>query len=187
MRVVDDAQETAFPGGLRQQSENRERHEERIGRRPRTQPERDIERIALWTRQALSERQDRRAELLDCGERELHLALDPGAPDDSQRRGPLDRVVQQSRLADAGLATDDEGAPIAVAGGLHQPIEGGSFAFPTQQLHSPHPPSLSTTHRSSRSACHWGGELRSSGMRTTRMHDDDRGRHVQSHERKRRD
>ena len=135
--VVDHAEEAALPGGLRQQSENRERHEKRIRRRPRTQPESDIERVALRTRQALTECKDRRAELLNRSERKLHLALDPGAADDSQRRGLLDRVVQQRRLADAGLAMDDEGAAVSVAGRLHQPVKGRSLAFPTQQLHPP--------------------------------------------------
>jgi hypothetical protein len=105
--------------------------------RPRAQPERNIERVALRTRQALVERKDRRAELLNRGERELHLTLDPSAADDSQRRGFLDRVLEQRRLADTGLAVDDEGAAISVAGRLHEPIKGRSLPFPTQQLHPP--------------------------------------------------
>ena len=56
-------------------------HEERIRRGPRTQPERDLQRLALWTWQALSESNDRRAELLDHRERELRLALDACAAD----------------------------------------------------------------------------------------------------------
>jgi predicted ester cyclase len=140
MGVVDHAQETAFAGGLRQQAENRERHEKRVRRRSRAQPERDVERVALRTRQAVTERKDRRTQLLNRRERELHLALDSGAPDDSHGRRLVDRVVEQRRLADAGLAMDDEGATVSVTGRRHQPIEGRSFAFPTQQLHSPWPP-----------------------------------------------
>src|SRR2546426_2898676 len=74
--VVDHTEEAALPGGLRQQSENRERNEEPIRRRPRTQPERDIERVTLRSRQALSEFKDRRAQLLNRSEWELHLAFD---------------------------------------------------------------------------------------------------------------
>ena len=74
----------ALPGGLRQQAEHREANEERFGAGPRTQPERDVERVALRTRQALTEVKDRRAELLNRGERELHLALDPGRSADTQ-------------------------------------------------------------------------------------------------------
>ena len=122
---------------LRQQSENRERHEERVRSRARAEPEGDIERVALRTRQSLTECKDRRAELLNRSERELHLALDPGGADDSQRRGLLDRVVEQRRLADAGLAMDDERAAVSVAGGLHQPVKGRSLALPAQQLHPP--------------------------------------------------
>ena len=89
--VVDHAEKRPFPGGLRQQSENREGDEERVRRRPRPEPEGDIERVALRTRQSLTEGKDRRAELLDRGERELHLALDAGGAHDPQRRGFLDQ------------------------------------------------------------------------------------------------
>ena len=51
--------------------------------------------------------------------------------------GLLDGVVQERSLADAGLAVDDQSTTVSVAGSLHQPIKGRSFAFPTQQLHSP--------------------------------------------------
>ena len=62
-----------------------------FGAGPEPEPERDVERVALRARQSLTEGQDRRAELLDRGERELHLALDPGGADDPQRRGLLDQ------------------------------------------------------------------------------------------------
>jgi hypothetical protein len=114
------------------EAEDRERHQERIRSGPRTQPEGDIERVALRTRQALTEFEDRRAQLLDAGEREPHLVLDPGAPDDPQRRGLLDRVLEQRRLADARLAMDDERSTESIAGGVHQAVKGRSFAFPAQ-------------------------------------------------------
>src|SRR6267378_299998 len=60
--VVDHAEEAALPGGLREQSENRERDQKWIRRRPRTQPERDIECVALRRRQPLTEFKDRRAQ-----------------------------------------------------------------------------------------------------------------------------
>ena len=53
--VVDHAQKRPLPGGLRQQAEDRERDEERVRRGPRPEPEGDVERVALRTRQALSE------------------------------------------------------------------------------------------------------------------------------------
>ena len=84
-----------------------------------------------------AEWKDRRAHLLNRGERQLHLALDPGTAKDA-RRGLLNHLVQQCCLADAGLAVDNERAAVAVAGGLHQPLEGclGS-ALPAKQLHLP--------------------------------------------------
>jgi hypothetical protein len=133
--VVDQAEESALPGGLRQKSEDRERHEKRVGRRPRTQSEGDIERVALRTCEALTESKDRRAQLLHSSEWELHLTLDPGCAKDLQHRGLLGRVIEQGGLADAGLAMNDKRAPESVAGRLHQPVKVGSLAFPTQQLH----------------------------------------------------
>ena len=138
--VVDHAEKRPLPGGLRQQSEHRECDEERVRRRPRPEPEGDIERVALRTRQSLSEGIDRRAELLNRGERELHLALDSGGAHDPQRRGLLDQVVEERRLADAGFAMDDECAAMTVARGLHQPVDGRLLALPAQQLHSALPP-----------------------------------------------
>src|SRR5580704_15633248 len=75
MGVVDHAEQAALPGGLRQKPENRKRHQKRIRRLPRTQSESDIERVALRRRQTLTERKDRRTQLLNRGVRELHLAL----------------------------------------------------------------------------------------------------------------
>ena len=134
--IVDQAEEAVLPGRLRQQPEHRERHEKGIRCRPRTTPKRDIQCLVLRTRQALTEREDRRAELLDTGERELHLPLDPGAAHDPHVRRLRDRVVQQRCLADAGFAVHDERAAAPVAGRLHQPAQGRSLAIPTQQLHS---------------------------------------------------
>jgi hypothetical protein len=142
--VIDQAEEAARSRRLGEESENRERDEEPVGNWPAAEPERDVERLALRERQTLPKIQDRRTELLDSGKRELHLAFDPCGTDNSHGRGPLHRVVEERRLADSGLAVDDERAAVAVACGLHQPVQGRSLAFPAEQLHPGLPPSHST-------------------------------------------
>ena len=66
--------------------------------------ENHAQRLTLRIRQPLQALQHRRAQLLQGGVRQLHLRLDasdPGDPHASRRR---DRVLQQSGLADSGLA-----------------------------------------------------------------------------------
>ena len=137
--VIDHAEEAALSRRLGEESENREGDEEPVRSRPQTQSEGDVERVALRARQTLTKSQDRRAELLNRGKRELHLALDPGRSDDSHGRGPRHRVVEERRLADPRLAMDDERAAVPVASGLHEPVKGRSLAFPAQQLHPAFP------------------------------------------------
>jgi hypothetical protein len=47
-------------------------------------------------------------ELVERGERELGFGLDPGCAQHPHPRRLLDRVTEQRRLADTGLATDDQ-------------------------------------------------------------------------------
>ena len=53
LRVVDDTQQRLLLGSLGQQAEDRQSDQERVRSRPGTEPERDAERIALGTREAL--------------------------------------------------------------------------------------------------------------------------------------
>ena len=133
--VIDHAEEAALPCRLRKETENRERHEERVRSWACAEPDGDVERVALRARETLTQSQDRRAQLLYCGERELHLTFDAGGSDDSHGRGPLDRVVEERCLADSRVAMDDERAAASVTSGLHQPVKGRPLAFPTQQPH----------------------------------------------------
>ena len=98
VRVVDEAQERPLLGGLRQQAEHREPHEERIRRLAGAQPERDGERFALGCGQGLHQVGDRRAELLERRVRQLHLPLDADDPQNPEVPRGLDRILEQSGL-----------------------------------------------------------------------------------------
>jgi hypothetical protein len=58
LRVIDDAQERSLLRRLRQQTDGRQSDEERIGSRPGTQPEGDVQCVALGRRQTLRAVQD---------------------------------------------------------------------------------------------------------------------------------
>ena len=64
LRVIDHGEEWLLLGGLREQAEHREPHEERARRRARAEPERDGERVALGVREPIHERGKRCAQVL---------------------------------------------------------------------------------------------------------------------------
>jgi len=56
-------------------------------------------------------------------ERQLHLGLDPHSARDPQVRSGLDGVLHQRRLANAGLASHNQRAALALANGREHFIE----------------------------------------------------------------
>ena len=108
VRVVHDADQRPLAGDLRQQAQDGQAHREAIRCVPVPQAERDGEGVALWTRQAIEAVQERRAQLVQPGERELHLGLDARRLRDAKSRRALQQVGQQRGLAGAGLTAQDQ-------------------------------------------------------------------------------
>ena len=137
LRVVDDAQQRTLLGHFGHQAEHGEADQEAIRRRPRGQAEDDPERVALRTRQPLEPIEQRRAQLMQAREGQLHLGLDAHRPRDGQVRRRLDQVLaaapsSRSRPRPAGPATGSRpggrrrsGRP---AGRTRRPARGGSSA-----------------------------------------------------------
>ena len=73
--VVDQADQRMFAGRPGHQAEHGQAYEEPVRRRPRGQAERGPQRVALWRRQLLRPIQQRRAQLMQPGEGQLHLRL----------------------------------------------------------------------------------------------------------------
>ena len=71
--VVDHAQQRPFLRDLRQQRQDRQCDQEPVRRVPFAQPERDAERVVLRSRKPLEAVQQRCAQLVQAGERQLHL------------------------------------------------------------------------------------------------------------------
>ncbi len=75
----------------------------------------------------------RAQQLVQAGERKLRLRLDPGGPQHPQAGGVLGRVVEQGRLADAGLAAEHERRAGAGTGIVEQGADPRPFRLPAHQ------------------------------------------------------
>ena len=67
---------------------------------------------------------------MEPGERQLHLGLDACDPRDSEAGCLVAAVAQERRLANAGIAPDDEDGALALADVREQPIECLTLAGP---------------------------------------------------------
>ena len=79
LRVVDHAHKRTLLRRLGQQAKHRQADEEPIRRRALAQPERGLQRVALRSGKALKAIEQRRAQLMQRRERQLHLRLHPDA------------------------------------------------------------------------------------------------------------
>ena len=131
--VVDHADERSLLGDVGEQAQHRQPDEEAIRRIAGAQPERRAQRIALRAGERVEPPEQRRAQLMQAREGDLHLRLDAaGAHDPAPRRALCD-VAQKGRLADAGLPMQDQRAALAAARRVQQPVERVAFASTAQQ------------------------------------------------------
>jgi hypothetical protein len=107
--VVDDAEQRPFARDLGEQPEHREPDEEWARHGTGTQPERDLERLALRHGEEVEVVDHLAAELMEARVGQLHLRLDRDHPLDARGRRSLgDGLLEQRGLADSGLAEDDQ-------------------------------------------------------------------------------
>ena len=134
LRVVDEAHQRPVLGCVRQQAEDSQPDQESIGRLALDQPERGPQRVGLRARESLQPVEQRGAELVQAGERELHLGLDADGPSDLAVRSRVQQIRQQRGLADARLASHDEDAALPGTDALQEPIQHLTLAAPPTQL-----------------------------------------------------
>ena len=67
------------------------------------------------------------------GERQVRLVLGPGGLDDLEPGRALPGVAQQSALADAGLATQDQGPAQTVPRGVRQLGDAPDLVLPSDE------------------------------------------------------
>ena len=97
-------------GRVREKRERREGDEKRVLGRPLDEAERNAERRGLRFWQRVEPGQDWSKQLMEAGERQICLRPDAGRPENSHPRvlGQPDGPFQQRRLADPGIAVDQE-------------------------------------------------------------------------------
>ena len=143
MFVIHDADQGLLLGDVRQQAQDSQGDQEAIRRRTGADPERSSQRIALRGRETVEAIEHRRAQLVQCGKRQLHLRLDTsGALDPAARRLP-DQVVQERRLAHARFAADHQRPTLPGANRFDEAIEYVALAAPAPQ---PRPKTIGSTH-----------------------------------------
>ncbi len=131
--IVDQADDRALVRRLREQPEDGEPDEEAIRRAAGAEAERPRERVPLRRRQPVPVLEHRPAELMQPGERELHLRFGARDADDATATRLPGEVVEQDRFAHARVAADHQRA---AAPGPHlgqELVERGAFPAPAEQ------------------------------------------------------
>src|SRR3954454_8580404 len=135
LRIVDDAKQGALLGHRREQTEYGQGHEERVRRGAEGDAQRDAQRVALrlWDGDGVGAREQWRAELMQAGERKLHLRLNPCDLRDVKVGRLPNRMPQQRGLADARLTANNEHSALPTARTRQQLFEQFTLAGPAQE------------------------------------------------------
>ncbi len=141
LRVVDDAQERLLLGGVGQEAQDRQAHEEALRWRSGAQAERRAQGVALRARQHRETVEQGRAQRVQPGEGELHLGLDARRPGDPASICGGRQVPQEGGLADARLAAEDQHMTPACADARDKSIEHVALADAVEQCFARHDPS----------------------------------------------
>jgi hypothetical protein len=131
--VLHETEQRPLLGGGRQQAEHGESDHEPVRDVTGCKAQGDIERVLLRLRQRDELVEHRRTELMDPGERELHLRLHARDLRDTESRGMTSGVPQQRRLSDAGLASHDQDGALTPAHVCQEPVEHLALAGPVEK------------------------------------------------------
>ena len=136
LRIIDQAQHRAPIGELGDQRQARGRDQEAVVARALGEPERSLQRAGLRPRQAIEQVQRGTQQLVQPGERELRLGLDPARREHVHVGRAIAHVLEQGGLADPGLAAHDERAAAGLPRGAEQCTDEGALRVPSVQ-HEP--------------------------------------------------
>ncbi len=139
LSVINHAHQRPASRHLRQQAKHPKPDQEPVRRRPQLQAERGPQRPGLRRRQSLEPIQHRRAQLMQPGERQLHLRLHPRRARHPATRGVPGHVLQQRRLAHARLTVHHQRPALSRTDRLDQLVEHTALSAAAQQLHSEPP------------------------------------------------
>ena len=133
MSVLHETEQRPLLGCGRQQAEHGESDQEPVRDVTRREAQGDIQRVLLGLRQRVELVEQRRAELMDPGEGQLHLRLHARDLRHTEPRGPTNDVPQQGRLSDACLASYGQDGALTPAYVVQEPVEHFAFAGPVEQ------------------------------------------------------
>lgn len=130
LSIVDDADQRLLLGNFSQQPEDCQPHLEPIRWWAGAKTERDLHGLALRTREALERVEHRPEQLLQAGERKLHVGLHAGHPRHHASRRLLDQLLEQGGLSDTCLAAHDQGPAASGPNAGQEPAESLSLTAP---------------------------------------------------------
>ena len=133
MSVLHETEQRPLLGRGRQQAEHGESDQEPVRDVTRCEAQGDVQRVLLGLRERVELVEHRRTELMDPGERELHLRLHARDLRHTESRGLPSDVPEQRRLSDARLASDDEDGALTLAPLCQEPVEHFALAGPVEK------------------------------------------------------
>ena len=133
LRIIHHADQRPFPGHIRHQAQGGQADREAIRAVPVSEAERCAQRVALRTRKAPEPVQERRAQLMQSGERHLDLRLSTRGPDDAATGRALHQVFQQRSLAGSRLAAEDQDPALTHPHVRYQPVQCLALGAPAMQ------------------------------------------------------
>ena len=134
LRVIDQAQHRLPGRRVGQQRQRRQPDQEPVRWRAVHQPERRLQRLPLRPGQPIQPAQKRHQQLVQPGEPQPHLRLDPGHPGQLHVNSLPGRPLQQHRLADARLPPQHQRPTQPVPERRQHSLQCGSLRSPVQQL-----------------------------------------------------
>jgi hypothetical protein len=138
LSLVDQPQHRPVLGRLGQQAEHRHRDQEPVLRLLPTrgaEAEGATEGLRLRPGQAPDQLQQRAEQLVQGGEGQLGLGLDPAGPQHGHPVGPPGGMVEQRRLADAGLPAHHQHPAARPTGVGEQPFQDVALGAPAVKHH----------------------------------------------------
>jgi hypothetical protein len=123
LRVVDHADQRSFLGEVRQQAQDRHADRERVWDIPAPHVECRVQRVTLRIGEMPKPVKERRAQLVEPGERHLRFRLGAGHPRDTAAGRALRQVIKQRGLAGSRLAAQDQDPALACPHIGDQPVQ----------------------------------------------------------------
>jgi hypothetical protein len=133
MSVLHETEQRPLLGRGRQQAEHGESDQEPVRDVTRCEAQGDIQRVLLRLRERVELVEHRRTELMDPGERQLHLRLHARDLRHTESRGLTSGVPEQRRLSDARLAPDYQDGALTLARVCQEPVEYLALAGPVEK------------------------------------------------------